>query len=142
MCDSCVVYFRTQSRQNLYRFYGRAQVLGPVRRLRFTKATQRHADIRENKGPSLGKIQVKPQQRTIWQPAPRSRRTNWDERSLLSKEAAYVVRHQRDCHEAGGACLWYTSNSSNRECRAKKGTRDAETLSAPGDTLWNTRKKH
>ena len=35
------------------------KVLGPIRRVRFTKATQRHADIRENKGPSLGKMQVK-----------------------------------------------------------------------------------
>ena len=35
------------------------KVLGPIRRVRFTKATYRHADIRENKGPSLGKIQVK-----------------------------------------------------------------------------------
>ena len=29
------------------------KVSGPIRRVRFTKATQRHADIRENKGPSL-----------------------------------------------------------------------------------------
>ena len=36
------------SRRNLYRFYGR-----------FTKATQRHANIRENIGPPLGTIQVK-----------------------------------------------------------------------------------
>ena len=35
------------------------KVLGPIRRVRFTNATQRHANIRENKGPSLGKIQVK-----------------------------------------------------------------------------------
>ena len=35
------------------------KVLGSIRRVRFTKATQRHADIRENEGPSLGKIQVK-----------------------------------------------------------------------------------
>ena len=41
------------------------KVLGRVRRVRFTKATQRHADIRENKGPSLHKIQVKlPHQRS------------------------------------------------------------------------------
>ena len=33
------------------------KVLGPIRRVQFTKATQRHADIREIKGPSLGKIQ-------------------------------------------------------------------------------------
>ena len=40
------------------------KVLGPIRRVRFTKATQRHANIRE-KGPSLGKIQVKiPHQRS------------------------------------------------------------------------------
>ena len=35
------------------------EVLGPIRRVRFTKATHRHADIRESKGPSLDKIQVK-----------------------------------------------------------------------------------
>ena len=35
------------------------KVLGSIRRVQFIKVTQRHADIRENKGPSLGKIQVK-----------------------------------------------------------------------------------
>ena len=35
------------------------KVLGPIRRVRFTKATQRHADIRENKRTTLGKIQGK-----------------------------------------------------------------------------------
>ena len=34
------------------------KVLGQIRRVRLTKATQRHADIRENKGPSLGERQV------------------------------------------------------------------------------------
>ena len=34
------------------------KVLGSIRRVRFTKATQGHANIRENKGPLLGKIQV------------------------------------------------------------------------------------
>ena len=39
--------------------------MGPIRRVRFTNAAQRHADIRENKGTSLGKIQVKlPHQRS------------------------------------------------------------------------------
>ena len=51
---------RTQSRLNLHRFYGRAQkFLGSIRRVRFTKVTQCHANIREHKGPSLGKIEVK-----------------------------------------------------------------------------------
>ena len=34
-------------------------VLGAIQRVRFTKVTRRHANIRENKGPSLGKIRVK-----------------------------------------------------------------------------------
>ena len=33
-----------------------AKILKPIRRVRFTKATLRHANIRENKGPSLGEI--------------------------------------------------------------------------------------
>ena len=42
------------------------KVLGPIRRVRFTRATLRHAHIRENKGPSLNYIQVKlPHQRRI-----------------------------------------------------------------------------
>ena len=42
------------------------EVLGPIRRVRFTKATQRDAKIRENKGPPLGKIQVKiPHQQSL-----------------------------------------------------------------------------
>ena len=35
------------------------KVLGTIRRVRSTKVTQYHANIRENNGPSLGKIQVK-----------------------------------------------------------------------------------
>ena len=41
------------------------KVLGPVRRVRFTGAALRQANIRERKGPSLGKRQVKiPHQRS------------------------------------------------------------------------------
>ena len=35
------------------------KVLGPIRRVRFTQAALRQASIRENKGPSIGKLQVK-----------------------------------------------------------------------------------
>ena len=35
------------------------KVLEPIRRVRFTRAALRQANIRENKSPSLGKIQVK-----------------------------------------------------------------------------------
>ena len=38
------------------------QVLGSIRRVRFTQSTLRQASIWEKKGPSLRKIQVKPQQ--------------------------------------------------------------------------------
>ena len=42
-----------------------ANVLEPIKRVRFTKSTPRQASIREKKGPSLGKIQVKvPHQRS------------------------------------------------------------------------------
>ena len=41
------------------------KVPGPIRRVRFTQSTLRQAIIRENKEPSLGKIQVKiPHQRS------------------------------------------------------------------------------
>ena len=51
----------TQSRRNLHRFYGRAQKSWD----QFDESTQRQADTRENKGRSLGKIQVKlPHQRS------------------------------------------------------------------------------
>ena len=36
------------------------KVLNAIQRVRFTKSTLRRASIRENKGPSLGQIQVKP----------------------------------------------------------------------------------
>ena len=43
------------------------KVLGPLRRVCFSKATLSHANIRENKGPSLGKIRVKvPHQRSLY----------------------------------------------------------------------------
>ena len=35
------------------------KVLSPIRRVRFTRAALRQANIRDNKGPSLGKMQVK-----------------------------------------------------------------------------------
>ena len=35
------------------------KVLGPIREVRFTKSTLRQASIREKKGPTLGKMQVK-----------------------------------------------------------------------------------
>ena len=48
--DNWVAFLRTQSRRNLSRFYGRStRVLGPIRRVQFTKATQRHANIREKR---------------------------------------------------------------------------------------------
>ena len=41
--------------------------MGPIRRVRFTRAALRQANIRENKGPSLNKIQVKgPHQRSAY----------------------------------------------------------------------------
>ena len=48
---------------------GTKKVLGPIRRvrLRFTRTVLRQANIRENKGPSLNKIQVKlPHQRSSY----------------------------------------------------------------------------
>ena len=35
------------------------KILGPIRRVRFTRAALRQANIRENKDPSLNKMQVK-----------------------------------------------------------------------------------
>ena len=66
--DSWVVYHRTLSRQILQRFLGRAkECLEPIRRVRFTRAALRQVNIREKKGPSLGKIQVLiPQQRRAY----------------------------------------------------------------------------
>ena len=41
------------------------KVLEPIQRVRFTKSAQRQASVRETKGPSLGKINVKvPHQRS------------------------------------------------------------------------------
>ena len=48
-----------------YRGNPRWKVLGSIRQVRFTQSTLREANIRENKGPSLEKIQVKiPYQRS------------------------------------------------------------------------------
>ena len=54
-------------------------MLGPTRRVRFTNAALRQANIREIHGPSLGKIQVKiPHQRSPY--AMRRRKTLLKER--------------------------------------------------------------
>ena len=48
-----------------YRGSPMQKVLGPIRRVRFTEPTVRQASVREKKGPSLGKLQVKhPHQRS------------------------------------------------------------------------------
>ena len=45
----------------------RQKVLGSIRQARFTQSTLRQASIRENKGPSLGNMQVKiPHQRSLY----------------------------------------------------------------------------
>ena len=60
MYDSWVACFRTQSRRNLYRFYGGAQKSWN----QFDECNS-HANIRESNGPSLGVIQIKnPHQRS------------------------------------------------------------------------------
>ena len=68
MCDSWVVYFRTQNHRNLHRFYGEAKKSWDQfdeyesRMLRSVLLTSE-----KNKGPSLGKIQVKlPHQRSTY----------------------------------------------------------------------------
>ena len=46
-------------------FQNTNEFLGPIRKVRFTKSTLRQASMREKKGPSVGKIQVKsPHQRS------------------------------------------------------------------------------
>ena len=52
--DALVSQIGTQSRKNKMQKF-----LGSLRRIRFTPSTLRQARIREKKGPSLGKIQVK-----------------------------------------------------------------------------------
>ena len=59
MHDNWVASFRTQQPESLPILRKSTKVLGRIRRVRFTKATEHHANIRENKDPSLGKIQAK-----------------------------------------------------------------------------------
>ena len=57
----CIV----SQRRNQPRGNPMQNILGPIRRIRFTQSLPRQASIREKKGPSLGKIQVKnPHQRS------------------------------------------------------------------------------
>ena len=53
------VFQNTEPPESLPILLNHTKVLGPIRRVRSTRAALRHANIRENKGPSLGKIQVK-----------------------------------------------------------------------------------
>ena len=55
MHDSWVPYFRTEPPGSSSILQKSIKVLGSIQRVQFTKATQRHANIREDKGPSLGK---------------------------------------------------------------------------------------
>ena len=65
------------------------KVLGPIRWVRPTKATQRHADIRENKGPSLNKIQVK----LLHQRSPHA--VQFEDRSQEDTEKTRAMRPRR-----------------------------------------------
>ena len=59
------VFLDTEPPESLPFLRKRTNVLVSIRRVRFTEASQRHAHIRDNKGPSVGKIQVKvPHQRS------------------------------------------------------------------------------
>ena len=53
--QSGCVFLDTEPPESLSTLRKSPKVLGPIRGVRFTKATQRHENIRENKGPSLGK---------------------------------------------------------------------------------------
>ena len=57
--DSWLRISDTEPRESLSILPKSTKVLGSIRRVRFTRAALRHANIRENKGPSLNKIQVK-----------------------------------------------------------------------------------
>ena len=65
------------------------RVLGPIRRVRFTQSTLRPASIRENKGPSLGKItsqnssSAKSLRNEIWGPVPRG---DWQTTAMRPKQ--------------------------------------------------------
>ena len=65
-CENCITTGLRLARLGVVGFSKRktapgkpdAKVLGSIRKVRFTQSSQRQASIRENKGPSLGKIQV------------------------------------------------------------------------------------
>ena len=59
-----VVFQDTEPPESVPILRNGTKILGPIRRVRLRKATQRHADIRENKGLDLAKIQVKIHQRS------------------------------------------------------------------------------
>ena len=96
MYDSWVVYHRTPSRRNLQRFHGRAQKYWDqfIRRVRFTKAALRQANIIENKCPSMKNIQVKlPHQRSPYAVKIEDR---FVKIKIIIKEAQYLYSLPKD----------------------------------------------
>ena len=75
------------------------KVLGPIRRVRFTKSTLRHASIPKKKGPSLGKINVK----VLHQRSPHA--TKFEDRSQEDTE-----RQQRCARSKA----WNLANNINK----------------------------
>ena len=60
--------------------------------MQFTKATQRHANIREDKGPSLGKIRVKvPHQRSPFAVKYEDRSQEETDRSDVARGDAWIL---------------------------------------------------
>ena len=72
LCEKCITIGLCSQDSDAHVSQGRKsrrnpmqKVLAPIQRVRFTESTLRHASIREKKGPSLGKINVKvPDQRS------------------------------------------------------------------------------
>ena len=81
------------------------KVLEPILWVRFTKSTLRHASIRDKKGPSLGKIQVKPRhQRSPYAIKFEDRsheETEWQERCAQSKVGSYQKYMQAQSERQG-----------------------------------------
>ena len=88
--DNWVAYYRIWSRRSFHRFHGRSSIRKPIQRVKFAKAVERHADIRDQY-PSLGMIcPGDPHQRNANAPKFEDwsqEETEWQER--CAREAAW-----------------------------------------------------
>ena len=119
------------------------KVLEPIQRVRFTKSTLRHASIREKKGPSLRKINVKvPHQRSPYAVTLEDRsheKTERQQRCARSK-AWNLAKNMYKLKEIDKAAFYFPAEEWVLPAASTKEPEEREFEVDSGVCIWSARK--